>query len=97
MGLVRELAVVANRSTRRGGAGDEGEDEQEIFKALPLDYWTEEGKMEERRGEERTGKGRKRRDHRLTVPFEPPKSPTQRARIFTNESEERSFPNQRLT
>lgn len=59
MGLVRELAVVANRSTRRGGARDEGEDEQEIFKALPLDYWTEEGKMEERRGEERTGKGRK--------------------------------------
>lgn len=36
MGPVRELAAVANRSTRRGGAGDEREDEQEIFKALSL-------------------------------------------------------------
>lgn len=37
MGAVRELALVANRLTRRGGAGDEREDEQEIFKALSLD------------------------------------------------------------
>lgn len=36
MGAVRELALVANRSTRRGGVGDEREDEQEIFKALSL-------------------------------------------------------------
>lgn len=36
MGPVREVAVVANRSTGRGGAGDEEEDEQEIFKALLL-------------------------------------------------------------
>lgn len=33
----RELAVVANRSTVMGGAGDEGEDEQGVFKALSLD------------------------------------------------------------
>lgn len=36
MGPVTELAVVANGSTRMGRAGDEGEDEQEILKALSL-------------------------------------------------------------
>lgn len=36
MGPVRELADVANRSTGRGGAGDEGEDELEVFKALSV-------------------------------------------------------------
>lgn len=36
MGSVSELAPVANRSTRTGGARDEREDEQEIFKAVSL-------------------------------------------------------------
>lgn len=41
MGPVTELAVVANGSTRMGRAGDEGEDEQEILKALSLGDWEE--------------------------------------------------------
>lgn len=54
MGSVSELAPVANRSTRRGGARDEREDEQEIFKAVSL------GEDEQLRGEKwRKGKERK--------------------------------------
>lgn len=45
MGSVSELAPVANRSTRRGGARDERQDEQEIFKAVSL------GEDEQLRGE----------------------------------------------
>lgn len=48
MGPVRELAV-ANRSTRMGRAGDEGEDEQEIFKALSLDGGLLDGLKRERK------------------------------------------------
>lgn len=58
MGTVRELALVANRSTRRGGAGDEREDEQEIFKALSL------GEDELRREKWRRGKERKGNERR---------------------------------
>ncbi len=61
---VRELAVVANRSTGRGGAGDEREDEQEIFKALSLGECLLDGLRREkwRRGEEKSGGERKGQD-----------------------------------
>lgn len=66
---VRELAVVANRSIGRGGAGDEGEDEQEIFKALSLGECLLDGLRREkwRRVEEKWSggerrKGKERRD-----------------------------------
>lgn len=63
MGPVRELAVVANRSPRRGGAGDEREDEQEIFLAFSLAEGLSDRLRREKGGEERRcWGGNERRD-----------------------------------
>lgn len=71
MRSVRELAVVANRSTGRGGPGDEGEDEQEIFKALSLGECLLDGlrRVKWRRVE---GKGKGKADVKLTSSSEFP-------------------------
>lgn len=69
MGSVSELAPVANRSTRWGGARDEREDEQEIFKAVSLgedEQLRGENGGKERRGKERKGKKRWSREQNLS-------------------------------
>ena len=47
---------MANRSARMGRAGDEGGDEQEIFKALSLDEGLVERKVNQIKVQERKGK-----------------------------------------
>lgn len=63
---------MANRSTRMGRAADEGEDEQEIFKALSLDKGLLDGLKRERKGKERKGNDSKR--CMIRVPFDPTQS-----------------------